>query len=98
MILNNNFLAGEMTFQFLQAPNSKHQAPEKLQVSTSEQSPDAIRFWCLDFENSLVLGCWRLELFPLTPAGEIFGEPPAAGCRQRACKSPSSRYSRGRAV
>src|ERR1051326_2279410 len=42
-------------------PNSKLQAPEKHQASSSNRGLHAW-FWCLVFEDSLVFGAWRLKL------------------------------------
>jgi hypothetical protein len=43
-------------------PSSNIQAPEKHQAAISNQSTR--NFWGLEFEVSLELGCWSLELPP----------------------------------
>src|SRR5438045_2454800 len=47
----------------MKAPSSKHQVPEKLQISNSKQSYRAFRFgaWRLVFLWSLVLGTWSFR-------------------------------------
>jgi hypothetical protein len=54
-----------MTRGGMQAPNSKHQAPEKLQLSNTNCSFESAS-WNLKIGASLELGAWSLE-FRRTP-------------------------------
>jgi hypothetical protein len=48
-----------------EAPNSKHQHPEKIQVSNSD--PMSSPFWRLMLGAFLELGSWPLEAFAVSP-------------------------------
>jgi hypothetical protein len=48
----------------MKAPSSKLQAPEKFQAPGSKRS--FCENWCLEFDVSLVLAAWNLELLLLS--------------------------------
>ena len=60
--INTAFFSGRRgrRANFVEAPKSKLQHPEKLQVPIFKRSAPA--FWSLTIGISLQLGCWILEL------------------------------------
>jgi hypothetical protein len=53
----------------LQAPNPKLQRSSKFQVPELDEETLTISYWCLEFEVSLELGAWDLELRPQSTNG-----------------------------